>query len=597
MEFIGEADFSVSLFTQLRRRNVDRIATAYAVTAWLIIQLVETIFPAFGFDESATRLTVIILMIGFVPAVLLAWVFEITPQGLRLETRNDGHVESDPQARKRLDHLIMGCLVIAVAYFAFDKFVFTETDDPASEQTVAQARLDRSIAVLPFVDMSPNGDQAYFSDGITEELLNLLSRIPELRVVSRSSSFAFKGRDTKATEIARELAVNYILEGSVRKDGSRVRITAQLIDALSDTHLWSDTFERNFEDIFAIQDEIAAAVIPALEIELLQKLPTSSETVPEAYMLYLQGLHFYQQRTSQGLANAVDHLLRSIEIDSSYAPSWVTLASAYINQGITGQRDYSDAYELATTAVDKALDLDPNLAFAHSARAWIAFNFERDYAKSARHFRIARTLFPNSNVILANSSALLTHLGRVEEALDLISHSIALQPTDSISYQMRALRLMRLGRLDEAEKDFDQALQLSPGSSSHYGNRALLRLLQGRPQEAISDSEKTDHESLRLAIIAMASFDLGLKEASDDAIAALQESHGDDSAFNIATAYAWCGESDEAFAWLDQAVVHGQSVYGLKTDPFLRGLTDDPRWDALLTRLGLADAQLMDISL
>ena len=587
----------MSVFTELRRRNVYRIAAAYVVAAWLVIQLVETIFPAFGFDEAATRLAVIVLMIGFVPAVVLAWVFEITPQGLRLDTQDDSRIRPDPRASRRLDQVIIAFLVIAVAYFAFDKFIFTEANEAAPEEAIAQVPIGGSIAVLPFVDMSPNGDQAYFSDGISEELLNLLSRIPELRVVSRSSSFAFKDKNTKARDIARELDVNYILEGSVRKDGDRVRITAQLIDALTDTHLWSGTFERELEDIFAIQDEIATSVIPALEIELLHKLPITTETDPEAYTLYLQGLHFYQQRTSQGLENAVNHLLRSIEIDSGYAPAWVTLASAYINQGHTGQRDYSDAYELATKAIDEALRLNPDLPFAHSARAWIAFNFERDYAKSARHFRIARTLFPNSDVILANSSALLTHLGRVDESLRLLSRSIALQPADSVAYEMRALRFMRLGRLEEAEADIDKAIQLSPGSGSHYGNRALLRLLQNRPQEAIADAEKADHESLRLAILAMANNDLGFQEASDEAFGALLAEHADDDAYNIAMAFAWRGESDKAFDWLDRAISHGQSVYGIKTDPFFQGLTGDPRWDSILERLGLTDDQVVDILL
>ena len=587
----------MSVFAELKRRNVDRVAVAYAVAAWLIVQVVETIFPAFGFDESATRLAVIVLIIGFVPVVVFAWAFQITPQGLRLDTRSDSRTRADPRAIRRLDQVIITTLVLAVAYFAFDKFVFTERYEDVAEQATAQVALGPSIVVLPFTDMSPGGDQVYFSDGITEELTNLLSRIRELRVVSRSSSFAFKDRTAKASDIARELNVNYILEGSVRKDGNRIRITAQLIDALTDTHLWSHIFEREFEDIFAIQDEIAASVVPALEIELLHELPVTAETDPEAYVLFLQGVHFYQQRTSKGLENAVEHLLRAIEIDPHYAPAWVSLASAYINQGHTGQRDYVSAYELATKAIEEALELDPDLPFAHSARAWIAFNFERDYATSARHFRIARTLFPNSGVILANASALLTHLGHVEESLRLISRSIALQPVDSVAYEMRALRLMRLGHLEDAEDDINKAIQLSPGSSSHYSNRALLRLLQGRQQEAIADAQNADNESLRLAIMAMANNDLGFKKASDDAIAALRAEHADGSPYDIAVAFAWRGETDEAFAWLDRAINQGRSVYGIKTDPFLKSLTDDPRWETLLERLGLTDAQVADILL
>ena len=273
----------MSLFSELRRRNVHRIAAAYTVAAWLIVQVVETVFPAFGFDDSTIRLAVIALVIGFVPAVVLAWVFELTPEGIRRERSAETGSVADPIARKRLDRAIIVVLAIAVAYFAVDKFLVTETRNPNALPTADSTAFEitdtvaaRSIAVLPFADMSPASDHEYFADGIAEELLNLLSRVPELRVVSRSSSFAFKQKDMTATEIARALGVNYILEGSVRKDADQVRITTQLIDARADTHLWSNTYEGSLRDVFEIQDDIAASVIPALEIELLGTIPTTT---------------------------------------------------------------------------------------------------------------------------------------------------------------------------------------------------------------------------------------------------------------------------------------------------------------------------------
>ena len=511
----------MSLFSELRRRNVYRIAAAYAVAAWLIIQVVETIFPAFGFDDATTRYTVIALMIGFVPAVILAWIFEVSPEGLRRDRGADQHASPGPRTHKRLDQIIIAVLVIAVTYFAIDKFVLSEHDRALSVPANSATPIGGAIAVMPFVDLSPGSDQAYFSDGIAEEILNLLARVPELRVVSRSSSFAYRDRNLSARDIAYELNVNYILEGSVRKQGDELRITAQLIDALTDSHLWSGTFERAFDDVFAIQDEIAAAVIPALEVELLHELPVTTEADPDAYTHYLKCRHFYLQRTSSGLEAAVEHCQQSTELDSDYAPGWVTLASAYINQGESGQRDYIEAYELATTAVDRAIEIDPDLPFAHSARAWIAFNFERDYPKAAKHFRIARTLFPNSNVILANASVLAAHLGYLDDATAMVSRSIALNPSDSIAHSMRGIYLTRLGRLDEAEKDFSEALKLSPGSGYHSGNLALLRLLQGRPAEAIEFAADLDDEPQRLSVLAMAYFDLGDEAASANAIDAL----------------------------------------------------------------------------
>ena len=587
----------MSLFSELRRRNVYRIAAAYAVAAWLIIQVVETIFPAFGFDDSTTRYTVIALMIGFVPAVIFAWTFEASPKGLRLDRGVDQHAPPDPRTHKRLDQIIIAVLVVAVTYFAIDKFVLSEYDSVSSALPISATPIGGSIAVMPFVDMSPGSDQAYFSDGIAEEILNLLARVPELRVVSRSSSFAYRDRNLSARDIAYELNVNYILEGSVRKQGDQLRITAQLIDALTDSHLWSGTFERAFDDVFAIQDEIAAAVIPALEVELLHELPVTTEADPDAYTHYLKCRHYYLQRTSSGLEAAVEHCKRSTELDSDYAPAWLTLASAYINQGESGQRDYIEAYELATAAVDRAIEVDPELPFAHSARAWIAFNFERDYPNSAKHFRIARSLFPNSSVILANASVLAAHLGYLDDATAMVSRSIALLPSDSIAHSMRGIYLMRLGRLDEAEKDFSEALKLSPGSGYHSGNLALLRLLQGRPAEAIECAADIDDEPQRLSVLAMAYFDLGDRGASDVAIDTLHGGVADSFPLKTARAHAWRGETEEAFRWLDLAVTEGHSIEGIKNDPFLSDLRADRSWQPLLESLGLNDASTAAIEL
>jgi TolB-like protein/Flp pilus assembly protein TadD len=580
----------MSLFSELRRRNVYRIAAAYAVVAWLIIQVVETIFPAFGFDAATTRYTVIVLMIGFVPAVILAWVFEVSPEGLRRDRGADRDTPPAPRTHKRLDQAIIVVLAIAVTYFAIDKFMLSDYEDASSVPSVAAAPIGGSIAVMPFVDMSPDGDQAYFSDGIAEEILNLLARVPELRVVSRSSSFGYRDRNMSARDIAYELNVNYILEGSVRKQGDRLRITAQLIDALTDSHLWSGTFDRAFDDVFAIQDEIAAAVIPALEVELLHELPVTTEADPDAYTHYLKCRHYYLQRTSPGLEAAVEHCRQSTELDANYAPTWINLASAYINQGESGQRGYIDAYELATTAVDRAITIDPELPFAHSARAWIAFNFERDYPKSAKHFRSARSLFPNSNVILANASVLAAHLGHLDDAMTMVSRSIELLPTDSIAHSMRGIYLTRLGRLDEAEQDFSEALKLSPGSGYHTGNLATLRILQGRPAEALDYVVEIDDEPQRLSVLAMAHFDLGDREASDGAVDTLHDGFVDAFQMKIARAHAWRGETDDAFRWLDRAINEGHSIEGIKNDPFLSGLHADQRWQPLLESLGLNDA-------
>jgi adenylate cyclase len=283
----------MSFFAELKRRNVIRVGAAYVVLAWLVIQVAETIFPLFGYGDAPARIVVVVLAIAFIPALTFAWAFELTPEGLKKESEVDRSQSVTPQTGKKLDRVIMVVLALGLAYFAFDKFVLHPQREAAKDEQFAgqverakqQGRTealvesygDQSIAVLAFDDMSQAGDQEYLSDGIAEELLNLLAKIPELRVISRSSAFSFKGKDLPLTEIAQQLNVAHILEGSVRKAGNRVRITAQLIEARSDTHLWSETYDRELNDIFAIQDEIAVVVVEQLKLTLLGAAPHVQE--------------------------------------------------------------------------------------------------------------------------------------------------------------------------------------------------------------------------------------------------------------------------------------------------------------------------------
>ncbi|MCZ6517722.1 MAG: adenylyl cyclase, partial [Gammaproteobacteria bacterium] len=294
---------SMSLYSELKRRNVLRVAIGYLAASWLLIQIVETLFPIFGLADELVRLFVIILVIGFPLILIFSWLYELTPEGLKLEKDVDRTVSEAHHTGKRLDRAIIVVLTLALGYFAFDKFVLDPARDAAREETVArQARTDalvesygeNSIAVMPFVNMSDDASNEYFSDGISEELLNLLAKIPQLRVISRSSAFSFKGKDVDIPTLAEQLNVAHVLEGSVRKAGNKVRVTAQLIEARSDTHLWSGTYDRELDDIFAIQDEIAAKVVEQLKITLLGSAPETRKTDPEAYALFLQARYLRQ---------------------------------------------------------------------------------------------------------------------------------------------------------------------------------------------------------------------------------------------------------------------------------------------------------------
>ncbi|MBT8063216.1 MAG: adenylyl cyclase, partial [Gammaproteobacteria bacterium] len=289
----------MSFLGELRRRNVLRVGAAYIVTAWLVVQVVETLFPVYGLSDGAIRLVVNILAIGLLPVLVLAWVFEWTPEGLKKDSDVEAGAPASLAAAKRLDRIILIVLVLALGYFATDKFVLDPQREArqaqlqqaeleqAREQGIAeglqQSRGDASIAVLAFADLSPDGGQDYLGDGIAEDILNLLQRMPQLDVRSRTSSFRFKDKDVSVPEIAELLDVDHVLEGSVRRIGERIRITAQLIDARTDSHLWSDNFDRNVEDVFAIMDEISLAAAEQVGIELLSEPPRAERINADAY--------------------------------------------------------------------------------------------------------------------------------------------------------------------------------------------------------------------------------------------------------------------------------------------------------------------------
>lgn len=290
----------MSLFKELNRRSVTRVGLAYLAGSWLLIQIVETLSTVFALPADSMRIVVIVLAIGLVPVLVLSWTFELTPSGLVPDDLASTDSPDNKSLRSNIDRSIIVLLSLAIIYFSVDKFILDPARDlgeiaAATEQArteaILQTSLDKSIAVLPFADMSEERDQSYFSDGISEELLNVLANIPELRVISRTSSFSFRGDSLHIPTIAEKLNVAHILEGSVRKFGDRIIITAQLIDARADRHIWSQTYERTLDDVFAIQDEISAMVVEKLKITLLGPQDIVFTTNPETYALYFQARH------------------------------------------------------------------------------------------------------------------------------------------------------------------------------------------------------------------------------------------------------------------------------------------------------------------
>ena len=320
---------------EMKRRNVFKVGTVYVIVAWLLIQVADTTFPAFEIPDWVLRAVVFVLILGLPMALIFAWAFEITHEGLKRTQETERNNSITQVTGRKIDFIFIGVLLLAVAYFAIDKFVLQEalTPEPAAE-TVQVETDEISIAVLPFRNMSPDPENQNFSDGISEELLNVLADVEDLKVISRTTSFAYRDSDLPLRDIANELNVNHILEGSVRKSNNRVRITAQLIHADSDSHLWSDSYDRTLDDIFVVQEEISknivASLTEALGYDAAAALTVTAPTQSiEAYELYLQGRHLFLARGVANLTNAIERLELAVEIDPDFARAWSTLAGAW----------------------------------------------------------------------------------------------------------------------------------------------------------------------------------------------------------------------------------------------------------------------------
>jgi len=595
----------VSFFNELKRRNVLRVGLAYAVTGWLVIQVVETVLPAFGFGSEPVRWTVIGLAVLAIPVVVFAWVFEITPEGLKKERDVDRARSITPQTGRQLDRLIIVALGLALTLFALDRFLLDPVRDRAREQAAAeQARTeaftgsygDRSIAVLPFADLSPAGDQEYFSDGIAEEVLNLLAQIPELRVTARTSAFSYKGKSHRITEIGRELNVAHVLEGSVRQAGRKVRITAQLIDARSDSHLWSQTFDRELDDVFAVQDEIAAAVVAELRIKLLGESPKSPVTDAEAYALFLLARHLRRQNTNASTAESQALLERVLAIDADYLPALDDLATVYINQAQSGERPYDEGYELARELTLRARALDPAAGRVYAQLGWIEAYYDGDLQAAARSFSTGLRLAPRDASLIGDVSTFLYVIARLDDALELGAQAVAFDPLHPVSWLNHAIVLNAAGRHDEAADSARRALSLSTGiwTGRYVLGQALL--YGGDSRAALETFELEADERHRLAGVALAKFALGDTRGADAALQALVEKFGSESGALIALVYAERGEHDAAFRWLERATArHDPELVEIAASPLRHALEADPRWHALLAKLGRAPEQLAAI--
>ncbi|HEV2041672.1 MAG TPA: tetratricopeptide repeat protein [Casimicrobiaceae bacterium] len=463
-----------------------------------------------------------------------------------------------------------------------------------------------SIAVLPFADLSAEKDQEYFTDGLAEELLNVLSKIRGLRVASRTSAFHFKGKDVDIPTIAQKLNVATVLEGSVRKSGKRVRITAQLIQAATDSHLWSDTYDRELEDIFAVQDDIAQSVVKELRSALLGEKPDASANAAvkaevhaagkgrgenaEAYRLYLHGRFFEDRFTREDTAKAVGYYRQALELDPDYALAWAGLSRAHSNQaGYSWDVEITKGFGRARKAVERALQLEPDLAEGHAALGQILRLHDWDWKGADESFRRALELAPGNAQVLRDAGNLAGNLGRPAEALALLRRSAALDPLSATAHRSVARLSYFADLFDEAEAAGQKALELNPqGGLTHYW-LGLVRLQRGRLDEAQEMFEREPHDTFRLLGLSQLHHARGQSAESEAALRELIEKDAAGAAYQIALGYASRGEMDPAFEWLERAYVQRDPGLGMmKISQPLRKLREDPRWQPFLEKMGLA---------
>ena len=599
----------MSLYHELKRRNVFRVGAAYVVVAWLIIQVAETIFPLFGFNDTPARIVVVVLAIGFIPSVIIAWVFELTPEGLKKDKDVDRTGSIALDTGKKLDRVIMVVLALALGYFAFDKFALTPQREVAQRQqqmaelevarqagrteALVESYGDKSIAVLPFADMSPEGDQAYFSDGIAEELLNVLAGLNELRVISRSSSFALRDDDLSIPEVAEKLNVAYVLEGSVRKAGNQIRITAQLIEARSDTHLWSETYDRELDSIFQIQDEIAAAVVDGLKITLLGAITGPRKTDTGVYSLYLQGKYLITppQRDRENLEKAVTAFKQALAIDPDYAPAWVGLAWAYEYQRREKVLPKEQAVALARDAVERALAIDDNMAWAWSTLSYLKKKYDWDWEGAKADMDKALQLEPNNRDVLLGTASVASTLGQFDKSIELSERAVALDPLGLEGLLSLARRYRARGSYDEAMEQYHRVLMLYPENSWALEDIAAIYLRQGNPERALAEMEKLPYSHRLNDLKAQALFIMGEEEESWALHSEFLNTPAQFGPFTKAQIYSWRGENDDAFKFLE--IAFEQHNHGL-TNILARGafhhLESDPRYPVFLEKLGLLEA-------
>ena len=596
---------SGNFFTELKRRNVYKVAITYAVVSWLVIQAASILLPTFDAPSWVMKALVVLLALGFALVVFISWAFEATPQGLkRTENISPEELNKLPTwSRRKFATFIIGVAVIAAGLLAYQ--FLRPRSAGTSRQTASAARteadtgsaLQKSIAVLPFDNLSRDPDNAYFAEGVQDEILTRLAKVADLKVISRTSTQRFKSSPNDLPAIAKQLGVMHILEGSVQKANDQVRVNVQLINAMTDAHLWADTYDRRLIDIFSVESEIAKTIADTLQAKLTgsekQMMAAQPTTDTTAYELYHKGLSLWEKRTGDNIPKAIAFYEQAIARDPNYALAYAGLANAYIILPYWTNAARVESNAKAKEAALKALHLDPNVAEAHRALGKVLFFSEIDFAAAAREYERAIELKPNEaaahhwygNDVLAAS-------GRFEEAIKEGQRAVELDPLSAVMHIDLGETIYYARRYDEALRQMQKGLDIDPPSSYAHQNLGWVLQAKGDLAGALAEYEKAKQlgdNPLISTLCAVAKTQAGDKDAALRMLTDLDKlsQRGEAVGYYRALLYLSLNNKEEALRGLEQSYEErdGSNIAWIKVDPMLDSLHGDPRFEALVQKV------------
>jgi TolB-like protein/Tfp pilus assembly protein PilF len=621
----------MSLIAELRRRNVFKVTTAYLALGWVVIESGGTVASVLRLPDWSSSFLFWLGLAGLPFVIVFAWVFELTPEGLQRTREVDPTQSITPLTSRRLDYVIIALLLVAIGFFAAERFLprseppavpvstATTSDEvvgrasarqdhvvglqpdvqhaaqpsvpPGAQPAAALAPDDKSIAVLPFVNMSSDKEQEYFSDGMSEELLNLLAQAHDLKVIARTSSFAFKGKDVPIAEIARQLNVAHVLEGSVRKAGNTVRITAQLIRAADSVHLWSETYDRPLDDIFSVQSEIAKSIAQALQIRLaggeLDRRKGGTQNL-EAFELYLRAASSNAQNTKSSLEAATRCLEQAIALDPHYGAAMVLLETVIHNAADGGHVGVREAYARSRKLAATALESSPDLASAHAALQYIHTAFDWDWSAAETEGRLALDIDPADATALNSAGVLSYSLGQWSDAERQLLAALERNPLDSFTIWNLGFTYYGAGRFGESERVLRRLLEMQPAFGWARIDLGKILLVQHKTEEALAVVQQERDEGARIKLLPILLHASGRLAEADQAAKAQISRWADTGAYFVAMTYAYRGDHDQAMVWLERAYAQKDTwLICILGEHLFSSMSDDPRFKAFLRKMNL----------